>query len=222
VTLARFGGVPIHVHWTLGVLLLMWLGVAVQQGWSLWRSAVVAGVFFLSVVAHELGHVVVAKRFGVRTRRILLLPIGGAAQMERKVLTPKADLLISVGGPFVNLGLAGVMMGPALWLGDGLWFRLGVINLALGLFNLIPAFPMDGGRVLRAVLMETVGNPLATRITLGVGGVFALGFLVAGSLSLQLGLVALSCVMGAMQWQEYRVQQRLQAMQAPPQGLQGA
>lgn len=211
-TVARFRGVPIQVHWTLWFLVALWLGFAWTQGWSLWRSAWVAGVFFGSVVAHELGHVAVARRFGVRTRRVLLLPIGGAAQMERKMLTPKADLLISVGGPVVNLVLAAAMMGPAWWWSDPLWFRLGVLNLALGLFNLIPAFPMDGGRVLRAVLTELMGATRATRITLGVGFVFAIGFFVIGSLAVELGLVALAIVMAAMQWQEYRVQQRLRAM----------
>lgn len=212
-TLMRVSGVPVHVHWTLGALLVGWVGVAALSGHQGWMETfALALVFFGSVLAHEVGHMLAARAFAVRTFQILLLPIGGVAQMERRALSPFEDLLISVAGPAVNLVVGGLVFLPALLLADDLLLKVAIINLALGLFNLIPAFPMDGGRVLRAVLTELWGARSALTPTLAVGFAFALVFFVMGSVLPEIGLVILAVLMAAMQWQEYRVQQRLQAM----------
>ncbi len=212
-TIARVRGVPVYVHWTLGLLLAAWVGFAGIQGWSMLASAVVGVLFFASVLAHEVGHVVVAQRYGVVTRRIVLLPIGGAAQMERRPLSPLEDLMISLAGPAVNLGIGAVLLPLGMATGIEMLVRIGLVNLALGLFNLIPAFPMDGGRVLRAVLTELFGADRASDWTLAVGGVFATAFFVLGSLVPEIGLLLLAIVMGTMQWREYRVQRRLRVLQ---------
>ena len=212
-TTLRIADVPVRVHWTLYLLLAGWVVLAGWQGRSVVGAAVVGVLFFGSVLAHELGHVVAARWFGVRTRQVILLPIGGAAQMERQRLRPFADLVISLAGPAVNLAL-GVALMPVAWIVRGeLVPIVAAVNLALGLFNLIPAFPMDGGRVLRAVLAELVGARRATGVALAVGAAFAVVFLAIGLHLPEVGLVALACVMVVMQVEEFRVQRLLRALE---------
>lgn len=173
--LGRFAGVDAYVHWTFA-LLLAW------AGWTAWQGAgtglaVVLGIGFLSavfasVLLHELGHALMARRWGVRTQHILLTPIGGIASLEGMPSAPRAELAVALAGPAVNLviaaGLAlfGNVTGLQMFgLVDGLMWA----NLSLALFNLIPAFPMDGGRALRALLAQRMGRTSATTLAVRLG-----------------------------------------------------
>ncbi|HEU4611997.1 MAG TPA: site-2 protease family protein, partial [Kofleriaceae bacterium] len=136
---------------------------------------------FVIIVVHELGHALVARHFGIATRDIMLLPIGGIASLERMPEKPSQELAVAIVGPLINLALAGVLWigiaaaGGTLRLtevttfGGALATQLLWINIALAVFNLIPAFPMDGGRVLRSVLAMRMSHERATDIAARLG-----------------------------------------------------
>jgi stage IV sporulation protein FB len=160
------------------------------------RGVALLLLLFLSVVLHEFGHIAVARHFGVRTGEILLLPIGGVAKLDSLPEKPAQEIAIAIAGPAVSLLIAAVLLaaagglpGPPEIAGGelnlSLVAQLGLANLVLGLFNLIPAFPMDGGRVLRALIATRTGFDRATRIAAAAGQVLAFGFgllgLVAGN-----------------------------------------
>ena len=184
--LGRVAGVDAYVHWTFG-LLMAWAAFSAWQGAGT-GLAVVLGLGFLaavfgSVLLHELGHAVMARRWGVRTRHILLIPLGGIASLEGMPKAPRAELAVALAGPAVNLAIAAVLAlvtnvtGLALFgLVDGLMWA----NLSLALFNLIPAFPMDGGRALRALLAQRIGAQAATRLAVRLGRVVAVVMAVLG------------------------------------------
>lgn len=194
-------GIALFVHATF-VLLLAWVAVAEYQTS---RSAMEAlnGVLFVlavfaTVVLHELGHAMAARRYGIRTRDITLLPIGGVARLERMPREPRQELVVALAGPAVNVVIAALiylvlslMGGIPTFLDDaslssgflerGFLVRLLAVNVWLVLFNLIPAFPMDGGRVLRALLAMRHGDyARATETAARVGRFFALLFGVVG------------------------------------------
>ncbi len=198
----RVGGTEIRIHLTF-LLLLAWIGIAYfQQGGT---SAAVEGVGFLGavfacVVLHELGHAAAAGRYGIRTPKITLLPIGGVAELERLPEKPSEEIVVALAGPLVNVVIAAfliVALGATVGI-DALTSmedshvaflaRLAAVNIWLVLFNLIPAFPMDGGRVLRALLATRYNRVRATEIagTIGQFAAFAFGFigLVAGNVLL--------------------------------------
>jgi Zn-dependent protease/predicted transcriptional regulator len=176
-------------------------------------------VLFICVVLHELGHSLVAKAFGVPVRYITLLPIGGVSQMEKNPKTPGHELLIAAAGPLVNVLIAGFLFlttdaaatlqkTPAADLAKTmtpglptalLW--LFMANLFLAAFNLVPAFPMDGGRIFRAILAMFIGFGRATRIAASVGQLLAMGLGLFGLLSgnFLLALVAVFIFLGAGQ-----------------------
>jgi stage IV sporulation protein FB len=146
------------------------------------------------VLLHEFGHVFAARRYGVRTPDITLLPIGGVARLERIPEEPSQELVVALAGPAVNIVIAailyGVSGGPLTTEGMelqnsqvGLLDRLVSVNIFLAIFNLIPAFPMDGGRVLRALLAYRLGYARGTQIAATVGQVVAFGFGVLGLFS---------------------------------------
>ncbi len=184
------GGTVIRIHVTF-VLLLLWIGIAqYAQGGA---QAAVQGVafvvlVFVCVVLHEFGHVFAARRYGVTTPDITLLPIGGVARLTRIPENPSQELVIAVAGPLVNVVIAAVLY---LILGKFTPFagtevqnpgvdmltRLASVNVFLVLFNAIPAFPMDGGRVLRALLAYRLGFTRATQVaaTVGQGLAFLFG-----------------------------------------------
>jgi len=195
--IATVWGIPIKVHISLVVLLLIFCVEALvraQPGYALLdvTTAFVFGVCLYTCIAfHELGHSYFALRKGCRVKQITLMLIGGAAQMERMPQRPRDELIMAIAGPAVSLLLGAVTVPLGLWLiprTSGLWrhvsrhvFFLGAINLAWVIFNLLPAFPMDGGRILRALLTPRLGRLRATFIAarLGqllaiVGGIFAL------------------------------------------------
>lgn len=174
-------GIPIRIHFTF-LLLLLWFGtVSAGQGEGFLGGVVFMLLLFGCVVLHELGHAVMAKRFGVETREIVLYPIGGVARLER-MPSGKAELLIALAGPAVNLVLAGMLFAVMLVLqvrmpgsaselasGNSVLLQLLLVNASLFFFNLLPAFPMDGGRVLRATLTFFMSEERATAVAAGVG-----------------------------------------------------
>ena len=192
ITIGRFGGTAVRVHLTF-LLLLAWIGFSAYQhgGAVAARDSVLFIVaIFTCVVLHEFGHILVARRFGIVSTEVTLLPIGGVADLNKMPDKPYQELLIALAGPAVNFVIAAALLlgvdaiGPSAiaHLDDpaiGAIERLAAANLFLGLFNLVPAFPMDGGRVLRAALAMWLGQERATRIAALIGQAFALvlGFL---------------------------------------------
>jgi Zn-dependent protease/predicted transcriptional regulator len=184
-------GIPIYVHATF-LILVGWVGL---RYWAVGQSvaAVVQGVGFIlllfgCVVLHELGHALVAKRYGIRTRDITLWPIGGVAKLDRMPDRPIQELFVAIAGPAVNVVIAGLLFAW-LWITGSLSSlmslglvegsvaaRLLIVNVILVVFNLLPAFPMDGGRVLRALLAMRLSYDRATQIAAGVGQTMAMLF----------------------------------------------
>jgi Zn-dependent protease/CBS domain-containing protein len=193
INIGRIAGTAVRIHITF-VLFLGWIFFAnyVAEG----PEAAVASLIFLvllfaCVLAHEFGHIFTARAFGVATPDVTLLPIGGVARLERIPEEPREEFLIAIAGPLVNVAIAFALVllaGARLKAGDlaamgstgvSLVDRLAAVNLFLALFNMIPAFPMDGGRVLRALLATRMGYVRATEIAamIGQGVAFALGFI---------------------------------------------
>lgn len=185
-------GTVIRIHITF-LLFLLWIGAAhySQGGWPAATEGVVfMALLFLCVVLHEFGHVFAARRYGVRTPDITLLPIGGVARLERIPEKPAQEIVVALAGPAVNIVIAGLLylvLGGFVPAGSvepqnagvGVLERLAAVNLFLALFNLIPAFPMDGGRVLRAILASRNGYVRGTQMaaSVGQGVAFLLGLL---------------------------------------------
>jgi stage IV sporulation protein FB len=193
ISLGRIAGTEVRIHLTF-FLLLAWFGAAAgMRGGQ--AAAIDAVVFVLAVfacvLAHEYGHVLTARRFGIGTRDITLLPIGGVASIERMPENPRQELLIAIAGPAVNVVIAFLLF--AFFGADAspdklaavedqkidFITRLALINVMLVLFNLIPAFPMDGGRVFRALLSMWLDRVRATQVAAAIGQAvaFGLGFL---------------------------------------------
>lgn len=184
--LGRFKGIDAYVHASF-LLLLAWAAWAAFQGAGSGLAALLGVVFLIgvfgSVLLHEFGHALTARHYGIRTRRIVLWPIGGIAQLEGQPRTPKQELHIALAGPAVNFVLAAGLWGLISIAGlpsYGLLASLMVANLTLGLFNLVPAFPMDGGRILRAFLATRMGGGRATELAVKIGKGAAVAFVIAG------------------------------------------
>jgi Zn-dependent protease len=183
----RVGGIQLRIHITF-LLIIVWLafGYYAQGGSAAAASRVIfVLLLFLCVVLHEFGHAFAAKAFGINTPDITLLPIGGVARLERMPEEPVQELIIAVAGPLVNvvIALGLFVVGGAQGLfnrstveGGGLIAQLLTINIVLVLFNLLPAFPMDGGRVLRALLATRMSYARATQVAATVGQGFAFIF----------------------------------------------
>jgi Zn-dependent protease/CBS domain-containing protein len=188
-------GIPVYIHVTF-LLFLVWIGVL---GWREAHSltAAIQGIAFVvsifaCVVLHELGHALTARRYGIPTRDITLLPIGGVARLERMPDDPRQELWVALAGPAVNVVIAGVIFvilkAPASLAtlegisvtGGSILARIMAVNIFLVVFNLLPAFPMDGGRVLRALLATRMNYASATRIAAMIGQTMAFLFGFAG------------------------------------------
>ena len=192
--LGKFAGIDVFAHWSL-ILTLVGLFV-----WLLWRGRsltlaldglVLVAALFVCVILHEFGHALTARRFGIPTLHITMYPIGGIALLGAMPRAPRQELMIAIAGPAVNLAIAAILFAMMLF-GEGL-SGFGIVfiedtgrvalmptlmsmNLVLVAFNLIPAFPMDGGRVLRAALAMKLSYKAATRIASLLGQVLAVAF----------------------------------------------
>lgn len=212
ITIGRVAGTEIKVHLTFFILVAFWAMAGYQQGATLGALLATLSLLalFACVVFHEFGHILMARRFGVRTPDVILLPIGGVARLERIPDEPRQELLIALAGPAVTLGIVVILYlglalsgpAPALWGLEPAGPFLGNlmrVNLYLLLFNLFPAFPMDGGRVLRAALASRLGLVAGTRIAARLGQACAI---LAGFYGLTAGqpillLVSLFVFLGA-------------------------
>lgn len=197
--IGEYAGIGVYVHATF-LLVILWV---VSLHWGQDVTAIVEGVAFVlsifgCVVLHEFGHALAAKRYGIQTRDITLLPIGGVARLERMPDDPKQELVVAIAGPAVNVVIAAILyailaiMGRVdlperlasfepFYLGAGSFlFNLMTVNIFLVVFNLIPAFPMDGGRVLRSLLATRMDYVRATNIAAGVGQFVAFLFGIGG------------------------------------------
>ncbi len=186
IRIGKLFGIPVYIHLTF-LLLLVWFGVVSwRQGDGLvagFEGVLYVLALFACVVLHELGHAVTARRYGIATRDITLLPIGGVARMERMPDDPHQELWVALAGPAVNVVIAlvlvafGASVSVAVFAGEGSFIdRLATVNVMLVLFNLLPAFPMDGGRVLRALLATRMQYTRATHLAAQIGQMMALVF----------------------------------------------
>ncbi|EIM76177.1 peptidase M50 [Nitritalea halalkaliphila LW7] len=197
--LGTYKSIKVFVHWTFS-LLLLWIVLSNYRAGAdaetiLWTLGFVLSLFFC-VTLHEFGHALAAARYGIPTRDITLLPIGGVARLEKLPEDPKQELAVALAGPAVNIviflvlllfiGLTGTtdlsgmdLEEPRLGAGNFL-LVLASANVFIALFNMLPAFPMDGGRVLRAFLAIRMPREKATRIAGGIGQVLAVGFVFVG------------------------------------------
>lgn len=174
-------GIQLRAHFTFFLMLILGALAGAASGGlpGMTQQVVFTVLLFGLVVLHELGHAMAARAFGIRTHDILLLPVGGMARLERPPATPQQEILVALAGPAVNMALATLLVPLAALAGHGLIEQLLWANVSLALFNLIPAFPMDGGRVLRAGLTWKLGPFEATRLaaSIGKGAAIALGIL---------------------------------------------
>ena len=240
--IGRFFGISVFIHWSfvlvpLWVLFngfttgLSWLGILVQLGLSL--------AVFTCVLLHEYGHALAARRFGVETRDIILLPIGGVARLESMPREPFTELVIAVAGPAVNVLIAAILFPFVLLTEGSLAFAEGdislggmlrflfAINILLIVFNAIPAFPMDGGRVLRSLLAFFLPYVKATVVAARTGQFIAVLFFVLGLTTgnPSLFLIAVfvyvmaSNEMRGVLWLESRRQESQPELTSPPMPL---
>jgi Zn-dependent protease/predicted transcriptional regulator len=200
-SLGKLAGIKLFVHWTFFILLAILAFMGVRRGMDMnqlvWYLLFILTLFFC-VLLHELGHALAARRYKIQTKDIMLLPIGGLARLENIPEDPKQELVIAVAGPLVNVGIA-IFLFVILQI-----FPIGIspediseddfagisqftflpmlliLNIVLAVFNMIPAFPMDGGRVLRAFLSFSMPRTKATKIAAKVGQVIAVGFIIIG------------------------------------------
>jgi len=198
IQIAKLFGIPVLLHWSFGLLFFYVLHVAQQTGLEvggiIWMSLFVLALF-TCVVFHEFGHALMARRFGVYTKDIILLPIGGIARLNKLPEKPFHEFLVAIAGPLVNIGIA-LFLSPWFFLNsdrtpplselemvqDYSYFipALIFLNVILALFNLLPAFPMDGGRIFRALLSTKMERSKATRIAARLGQFFAVLLLLHG------------------------------------------
>ncbi|TXE16732.1 CBS domain-containing protein [Psychroserpens burtonensis] len=201
--LGSVAGIKIKVHWTFLFLIVWIIFDELKRGGGtdsvLFNISFILAVF-VCVILHELGHALTAKYFGVKTEKITLLPIGGMASFDKMPESPKQEFLIVIAGPLVNVGIALLLyfIVPVedlfsqsftdaydifvSFTFQNFLFFLFIVNFGLVLFNMIPAFPMDGGRLLRALLALKMNHVKATQIAASIGQFIAVVFLLAGVL----------------------------------------
>lgn len=197
--LGRFSGIKVYIHWTF-LILIVWIFIMhsrMGEGWQagLWGVLFILALF-ACVVLHEFGHALTAKRYQIATRDITIYPIGGVASLESMPEKPGQELLVAIAGPLVNVVIAGLLFGYMQLVGytpdwdqlesttrirpDMFVLNLFTANLVLVVFNLIPAFPMDGGRILRAILAFKMNRAKATKIAARIGQFLAIVFVFLG------------------------------------------
>ncbi|MEY4202419.1 MAG: hypothetical protein RL013_120 [Bacteroidota bacterium] len=201
-------GIPVFIHWTFGFVFVFILWNAQSEGMTTMETLTYTALFmslFVCVLLHEYGHALAARRYGVKTQDIVLMPIGGVARLEKMPDKPMQEFVVAIAGPMVNVVIAILLMLGIWLLTDPAYIELmanlvisaeegneiieetgiqipqtlqfainlAILNIVLVIFNMIPAFPMDGGRVFRALLSMKTGRPKATRIASMVGQVIA-------------------------------------------------
>lgn len=195
--LGNIAGIGVFIHWTFSILIAYIIFSNYRAGHDAerigWMVLFVCSIFG-TVFLHELGHALAAKRYGINTKDITILPIGGLARLEKIPEKPVEELVVALAGPAVNIALAGI---TALFItmpsanelyiqltggvnSDNFFLNFFIVNIWLAVFNLIPAFPMDGGRVLRALLAMKMERHIATNVAARIGQVLALGFIFLG------------------------------------------
>ncbi|MEM0970335.1 MAG: site-2 protease family protein [Verrucomicrobiota bacterium] len=204
-------GIRLYLHWTF-YLLLAWVAFShADEGWASASFAILfVSAIFICVLLHELGHSLAARAFGIDTHSITLYPIGGVARLTSMPRESHKEIAIALAGPAVNLAIVCLLVpllflfSPQPWKESGLLMQLGVSvaagNIALFLFNLLPFFPMDGGRVLRALLSWKGSHVRATNIAARLGQVAALGFIgfgLFGPLPLSLAFIGVFLILAS-------------------------
>lgn len=201
--IGRILGSEIRIHGLFLVLVVVMVGSAFlrdDRGLALWQSLTL-GMMFAMIVLHEFGHALAARMFGIRTPTITLHVMGGIAAMDRKPNGSLAELVVALAGPAVNLVIAAALLLGGFWQDnrapagtfEGFMETLLLVNVGLFIFNLIPAFPMDGGRVLKAIVQMVTGERMALMASVAMGQIFALAFIVYAAVNLQymLGIVGI-------------------------------
>ena len=201
--LIRISGIGIHVHWTFLILVAWFMLIHLSIGGPAGavRGLLLLLAIFACVVLHELGHALTARQYGIRTRDITLYPIGGVARLDRIPEDPQQELMIALAGPAVNFIIAAVLAFAVLLIGAfSPWSTVASVtgpflqqlmwlNIFIAVFNLLPAFPMDGGRVLRALLARRLKYVHATDIAAKTGQFVAILFGIIGLLVFNVFLV---------------------------------
>ncbi|HLF53475.1 site-2 protease family protein [Flavobacterium sp.] len=195
--IGNIAGINLFIHWTFSILIAYIVFSNYRAGQNaeqiIWSVIFILSIF-VTVLMHEMGHALAAKRFNIITKDITLLPIGGLARIESMPEKPKEELIIAIAGPAVNIAIA-MITGLFITIPDAkvlneqlisginannFFLAFYFVNLWLALFNFIPAFPMDGGRVLRALLAMKFERQVATNIAARIGQILALGFIFLG------------------------------------------
>ena len=195
--LGSIAGIGIFIHWSFTLLIAYIVYSNYRAGHNaeqiMWAVIFILSIF-VTVFLHELGHALAAKKYNIKTKDITILPIGGLARLERIPEKPKEELIVAIAGPAVNIALA-IITGLFITLPEikeltiqlsggvnqsNFFLNFFIVNIWLALFNLIPAFPMDGGRVLRAILSMKVERHIATKIAARIGQLLAVGFIFLG------------------------------------------
>jgi Zn-dependent protease len=221
--IGSYRNIGVYIHWTF-LLLLLWVG-----GSSFFDGSSVNAIFeeigfmlmvFLCVLLHEFGHALSAARYGIPTKDITLLPIGGLARLEKIPERPWHELVVAIAGPAVNVGII-IVLGALMYFGKGLPLGMDIlslesnsllvnlllVNISLVVFNLIPAFPMDGGRILRSLLAMKLSKLKATKIAVRIGQAISIGFVVFGWFySPMLILIGIFIFMGANAELKYTIE----------------
>jgi Zn-dependent protease len=221
--IAQFFDIPVKLHSSFGLVILFIAYLAYSYQLNFVEILIMAGfmaIMFLCVVLHEYGHALSAKKYGISTKDIILSPIGGVARLHHIPENPKQELHIAIAGPLVNVAIAIILSLILLAIGD-MSFDLSLLeeleldkfsdfiktviylNIGLFAFNLIPAFPMDGGRILRALLAMKTNRLQATRIASIIGKVISIGFLLFGLYSSQYVMAAIGVFIYFMAGIEY-------------------
>lgn len=220
--LGKIGGIDIFVHWTFSLLIAFRIYVNYRTGYNTlqiaWSVLFIICVF-LTIFLHELGHSFAAKLFNIETKDITLLPIGGVSRLESIPEKPEEELIVTFAGPLVNIVLAIITglfitfpttseaLAQELSTGvnaSNFFLNFFIVNILLAVFNLIPAFPMDGGRILRALLSFKFERHIATKIAARIGQFLAMGFILLGVFSNPfLIFIGLFVIMGAQMESEY-------------------
>ena len=216
-------GIPVKVHWSFGLILLLIAYIIYDEGFNVQEgTALILYVFslFFCVILHEYGHALAARRFDVGTEDIILSPIGGLARLHRIPENPRQELVIAIAGPLVNLVIALILVLVILIVGQfdispqesmtmlvhpiGFIQMVLLLNVVLFVFNLIPAFPMDGGRILRAGLSLKLDRLKATRIASITGRLISIVFMVVGVYYSHYALIFIGLFVYIMAFKEYQ------------------